>query len=66
MFVWEQIRSNHEAGAKALVAAYSKRLYKLAFRLCSNAALSEDLAIRTLARALGSRVGTSVEVEVLG
>ncbi len=52
MPIWEQIRSNPEAGAKALVASFSDRLYKLAFRLCSDAALSEDLVIRTLARAV--------------
>ncbi len=52
MCVWEQIRTDPEAGAKALVASYSGRLYKLAFRLCSDAAMSEDLAMRTLARAV--------------
>ncbi len=52
MHIWEQIRSEPEAGAKALVAAYSLRLYKLAFRLCTNASLAEDLAMRTLSRAV--------------
>ena len=51
MCVWEKIRTAPETGAKELVAAYSERLYKLAFRLCSNAAQAEDLAIRTFARA---------------
>ena len=52
MDIWEEIRSAPESGAKALVAAYSERLYKLAFRLCSDAAAAEDLAMRTLARAV--------------
>lgn len=52
MCIWEQIRTDPEAGAKALVASYSGRLYKLAYRLCSDASLSEDLAIRALARAV--------------
>ena len=52
MHIWEEIRSAPESGAQALVAAYSERLYKLAFRLCSNAVLAEDLAMRTLARAV--------------
>ena len=52
MQIWEQIRFDPEAGAKALVASYSDRLYKLAYRLCSDAALSEDLVLRTLARAV--------------
>ena len=52
MDVWEQIRSDPEEGAKALVAAYSGRLYRLAFRLCSDSAMSEDLSMRTLARAV--------------
>lgn len=52
MCIWEQIRTDPEAGAKALVASYSGRLYKLAYRLCSDSAMSEDLAVRTLARAV--------------
>ena len=51
MRIWEKIRTAPETGARELVAAYSERLYKLAFRLCSNATQAEDLAIRTLARA---------------
>ena len=52
MCIWEKIRSESESGARALVEAYSERLYKLAYRLCSNAAAAEDLAMRTLARAV--------------
>ena len=52
MHIWEKIRSEPESGAKELVATYSERLYKLAFRLCSNASQAEDLAMRTLARAM--------------
>ena len=61
MCVWEQIRTDPEAGAKALVASYSGRLYKLAFRLCSDAAMSEDLAMRTLARAVKAQGDFSSE-----
>ena len=52
MYAWEQLRTDLEAGAKALVASYSGRLYKFAYRLCSDSAMSEDLTIRTLARAV--------------
>ncbi|MCR5752107.1 MAG: sigma-70 family RNA polymerase sigma factor [Kiritimatiellae bacterium] len=52
MQVWEEIRLKPESGARALVEAYSERLYKLAYRLCSNSATAEDLAIRTIARAV--------------
>ncbi len=52
MHVWEEIRVSPETGARSLVEAYSERLYRLAYRLCSNAAQSEDLAMRTFARAV--------------
>ena len=52
MQVWEEIRLQPESGARALVEAYSERLYKLAYRLCSNSATAEDLAIRTISRAV--------------
>ena len=52
MHIWEKIRSAPESGAKELVASYSERLYKLAFRLCSNVSQAEDLAMRTLVRAM--------------
>ena len=52
MHIWEKIKSAPEEGAEALVAAYSERLYMFAYRLCGDATRSEDLAIRTLARAV--------------
>lgn len=55
MRIWDEIRSEPETGAKRLVAAYARRLYKLAFRLSSDAAISEDLAMRTLERAIKAK-----------
>ena len=52
MHIWEKIKSAPEEGAETLVAAYSERLYMFAYRLCGDATRSEDLAIRTLARAV--------------
>ena len=52
MQIWEKLKSAPEDGAEALVAAYSERLYKFAYRLCGDASRSEDLAIRTLAKAV--------------
>ncbi len=52
MHSWEEIRVSPESGAKSLVAAYSDRLYRLAYRLCSSASQSEDLTMRTFARAV--------------
>ncbi len=48
------VKSAPEDGAKALVAAYAERLYRFAYRLCSDPSLSEDLAMRTIVRALGA------------
>jgi RNA polymerase sigma-70 factor (ECF subfamily) len=50
--IWEQL--NTEEGAKGLVRDYAGRLYGLAYRLCGNAATSEDLAMRTIERAVRS------------
>lgn len=50
MQLWEQL--NTEEGARALVRDYAGRLYGLAYRLCGNAATSEDLAMRTIERAV--------------
>ena len=50
--IWEQIRADPESGARSLVDAYSQRLYRLAYRLCENVATAEDLAIRTISRAV--------------
>ncbi len=52
MQIWEQL--NTEEGAKGLVRDYAGRLYGLAYRLCGNAATSEDLAMRTIERAVRS------------
>ncbi len=52
MHIWEKLRKTPKEGAEDLVAAYSRRLYKFAYRLCGDASQSEDLAIRTLARAV--------------
>ena len=52
MRIWEKIKAMPELGAKELVQAYSERLYKLAFRLCSDSAMAEDLTMRTFARAV--------------
>ena len=52
MRIWEKIRTTPELGAKELVVAYSDRLYKFAYRLCSNTAQAEDLAMRTFSRAI--------------
>lgn len=50
MQIWEQLDT--EEGARALVRDYAGRLYGLAYRLCGNAATSEDLAMRTIERAI--------------
>lgn len=52
MPIWEEIRRSPDSGARLLVAAYSEWLYKFAYRLCSNSAQAEDLAMRTLSRAM--------------
>ena len=52
MSIWEEIEVDQERGAARLVAAYADRLYRTAYRLCFNAATSEDLVFRTLTRAV--------------
>ena len=52
MSIWEEVEVDPERGAASLVAAYADRLYRTAYRLCSNAATSEDLVFRTLTRAV--------------
>ena len=54
MQIWEELESDPDRGAVALVSTYADRLYRLAYRLCSNSATAEDLAFRTLSRALTS------------
>ena len=53
MEIWKQL--NTEEGAKALVRAYAGRLYGLAYRLCRDSANSEDLAMRTIERAIKAK-----------
>lgn len=48
--LWEHLDT--EEGARALVRDYAGRLYALAYRLCGNAATSEDLAMRTIEQAV--------------
>jgi len=43
--------------SQALVDAYGERLYRLAYRLCSNAESAKDLAFRTLEKALAAKTG---------
>ena len=52
MEIWDHIRQNPVLGAKALIEDYAGRLFKTAFRLCSNAATAEDLTARTIAQAV--------------
>lgn len=52
MEIAEDIRLNPAAGARRLVAEYRERLYQVAYRLCLNAADADDLAFRTLQRAI--------------
>jgi RNA polymerase sigma-70 factor (ECF subfamily) len=52
MELWKYIRNDPVHGAKALVDGYGERLFKTAYRLCSNAATAEDLAARTIAQAV--------------
>lgn len=53
MEIWKQL--NTEEGAKALVRAYAGRLYGLAYRLCRDSTNSEDLAMRTIERAIKAK-----------
>lgn len=48
----DEIRRNIASGARRLVADYGARLYAVALELCGNAADAEDLAFRTLERAI--------------
>ena len=50
MQLWEHLDT--EEGARALVRDYAGRLYALAYRLCGNAATSEDLAMHTIEQAV--------------
>ena len=52
MEIWDYIRQNPVQGAKALMNGYRGRLFKTAFRLCSNAATAEDLTARTIVKAV--------------
>lgn len=52
MEIWDYIRQNPVRGAKALMDGYSGRLFKTAFRLCSNATTAEDLTARTIVQAI--------------
>ncbi len=52
MEIWEHIRHDPANGTKALMDGYSGRLFKTAFRLCSNAATAEDLTARTIVQAV--------------
>lgn len=52
MEIWDVIRQNPAQGARALVDGYEGRLFKTAFRLCSNAATAEDLTARTIVQAV--------------
>ncbi|MBQ6337530.1 MAG: RNA polymerase sigma factor [Kiritimatiellae bacterium] len=52
MELWEHIRYDPVHGAKALMDGYGVRLFKTAYRLCSNTATAEDLAARTIAQAV--------------
>ena len=52
MEIWDHIRQNPVQGAKALMDGYGGRLFKTAFRLCSNAATAEDLTARTIVQAV--------------
>lgn len=55
MEVWEELRSRPEKGAERLISEYSDRLYKTAYRLCSNSATAEDLVCRTFVQALNNQ-----------
>ena len=52
MEIWDYIRQDPVLGAKALMDGYKVRLFKTAFRLCSNAATAEDLTARTIVQAV--------------
>ena len=52
MEIWESIRQDPVIGAKALVDEYAGRLFRTAYRLCSNEATAEDLTLRTIAQAV--------------
>ena len=53
--VWEELQLRPEKGAERLISEYSDRLYKTAYRLCSNSATAEDLVCRTFVQALNNR-----------
>lgn len=50
--IYKLIADDPEEGARALLAEYGERLYATAYRLCLNEADAEDLAFRTMARAI--------------
>ena len=50
--IWDELRNRPEKGAERLISEYSDRLYKTAYRLCSNSATAEDLVCRTFIQAL--------------
>ena len=47
-----EMKKNPAIGAKSLVDGFGSRLVKTAFRLCGNRATAEDLAAKTLAKAV--------------
>jgi DNA-directed RNA polymerase specialized sigma24 family protein len=52
MEIYEQIRTDREAGTRRLVAEYRARLQAAAYLLCADEHEAEDLVFRTFERAI--------------
>ena len=50
--VVEVLKRNRQEGARLLLMEYRDRLFKVAFRICCNASMAEDLVLGTLIRAV--------------
>lgn len=50
--VVEVLKRNRQEGARLLFMEYRDRLFKVAFRICGNASMAEDLVLGTLVRAV--------------
>ena len=50
--VVEVLKRNRQEGARLLLMEYRDRLFKVAFRICGNASMAEDLVLGTLVRAV--------------
>ena len=49
--IWDSFGANPDESAEKFFSVFENRIFKVAFRLCNNAATAEDLASRTLVKA---------------